>query len=109
MRKNSFIALMIGGLMVVGVGTGAQAGAAAQDQVAPNVAEALGKVDAEFTRHTREHRMMEIQRNMGRQQHGRGNSYGRGYGHRGYGGPPPGYGHRGYGNRGYGPRPYSRF
>ena len=57
-------------------------------------AEALDRLPAEYTRHTREHRMWEIQRNMERQQrHGydrRGRGYDRGYGYgRRYGGPPP--------------------
>lgn len=56
--------------------------------------EMLDRLPAEFTRHTREHRHWEIQRNMERQhrrdyyRHGRG--YDRGYGyHRRHGGPPP--------------------
>ena len=56
-------------------------------------AAALDKVEASYARHTREHRMWEIQRNLERQ-----NRYGRphrGYDDRGYGyrrhhgGPPP--------------------
>ncbi|CAM5197972.1 putative protein OS=Bosea thiooxidans OX=53254 GN=SAMN05660750_00925 PE=4 SV=1 [Bosea thiooxidans] len=61
-------------------------------------AEALDRLPAEYTRHTREHRMWEIQRNVERQQrrdhyrYGRGydRRYDRGYGYgRRHGGPPP--------------------
>lgn len=92
MRKNSFIALMIGGLMAAGAGTTVAAVAGTQDRLAPTMAKALDKAEVEFTRHTREHRMWEIQRNMDRQQ--RGHRYGHGYS-RGRGwGPPPGHGYR---------------
>lgn len=77
---------------------------------------ALDKTEAAYARHTREHRMWEIQRNMEMQsRYGRG-YYGRGYPHRGYmyeygygrryGGPPPwapAYGRR------YHDRHYDRF
>ena len=52
----------------------------------------LDKVEATYVRHTREHRMWEIQRNMERQQrYGyRDRGYDRGYGYRRHhGGPPP--------------------
>ncbi|HEV7325690.1 MAG TPA: hypothetical protein VGN91_11515 [Bosea sp. (in: a-proteobacteria)] len=54
-------------------------------------AAALDKVEATYVRHTREHRMWEIQRNLERQQryerrHRYRDDYG--YGHR-RGGPPP--------------------
>lgn len=64
--------------------------------------EALDRLPAEYTRHTREHRMWEIQRNMERQhrrdyyRHGRGYDRGYGYGRR-HGGPPrwaPAHGYR---------------
>ncbi|MGO4173025.1 hypothetical protein [Bosea sp. TAF32] len=57
-------------------------------------AEALNRLPAEYTRHTREHREWEIQRNMERHhrrdsyRHGRGYDRGHHYGRR-YGGPPP--------------------
>ncbi|MFN3672327.1 MAG: hypothetical protein ACK4VM_10505 [Bosea sp. (in: a-proteobacteria)] len=54
-------------------------------------AAALDQVEASYSRHTREHRMWEIQRNTEMQ--GR-----RGYRERGYG----------YGRRGYGPPPHAR-
>jgi Ni/Co efflux regulator RcnB len=60
---------------------------------------ALDQVEASFTRHTREHRMWEIQRNTERQQRygRRGGGYDRGYGYRrGYGPPPHA---RAYGRR----------
>jgi len=62
-------------------------------------AAALDQVEASFTRHTREHRMWEIQRNTEMQQRygGRGYGYDRGYGYgRGYGPPPHA---RAYGRR----------
>lgn len=73
-------------------------------------AAALDTVEASFVRHTREHRMMEIERNMDRQQrrdyrhgYGRGPGYGH---HRGYDRGPryrgPGYG------RPHGPPPHAR-
>lgn len=57
-------------------------------------AETLDRLPVEYARHTREHRMWEIQRNMERQQrHGYnrgGRGYDRGYGYgRRHGGPPP--------------------
>jgi len=101
MLNRTFIAAVIGGL----AWSGAVAAAPARDAAPPSEAEiarALDGLDATFARHTREHRMWEIQRNLERQNrygrggygrgygYGRGDGYGRGYG-RGYGyGPPPG-------------------
>lgn len=101
--KRTFVAIVMGGLAIAGAGIATNAQAASQDDVAPAVARALDKLDTEFARHTRAHRMAEIQWNLDRQ---------RRYGRRGYG-PPPGYGYRrgygppaGYGyRRGYGPPP----
>lgn len=89
--KRAFIAIVVGGLASAGAGIATNAQAASQGDVAPAVARALDQIGAEFTRHTREHRMAEIQWNLERQQR---------YGRRGYG-PPAGYGNR----RGYGPAP----
>lgn len=54
--------------------------------------EALDALPVEYTRHNREHRMAEIQWNLGGQRYYRrdryGDGYGSGYGRR-YGGPPP--------------------
>ncbi len=55
--------------------------------------EALDRLPAEYTRHTREHRMMEIRRNTHRQ---------RVYRHRGYGHGRPHYGRPVYGRPAYG-------
>lgn len=57
-------------------------------------ADALDRLPAEYTRHNREHRMWEIERNMERQdrygRHRYGRDYDRGYGYgRRHGGPPP--------------------
>jgi hypothetical protein len=117
MRKRTFIAVVIAGLASSGAAwaspaheTGGAGDAA--------IARALDGLDVAFARHTREHRMWEIQRNLEWQNRGRGYGYGRGYNRdygygrgRGYG-PPPGYGYRrgyGYGGRGYvgGGSPYS--
>lgn len=94
MRNRIIIGLFAGGLAVAGsLGLSAGAQAASQD-VDPAIAAALDTAGVAFTRHNREHRMWEIQRNMERQQRGRG-GYGPGYGpRRGYGGRP-GYGYRG--------------
>ncbi|WID96752.1 hypothetical protein QO058_00170 [Bosea vestrisii] len=103
MRKRTFIAALIGGLTL-----SAPAWASPARESAPAgeaaIARALDGLDVAFTRHTREHRMMEIQRNMERQNRGRGyggRGYDRGYGGRGY---DRGYDRgRGYGDRrGYG-------
>ncbi|CAN7231743.1 hypothetical protein LJR090_001002 [Bosea sp. LjRoot90] len=108
MRKRTFIAALIGGLAL-----SAPAWASPARETAPAgeaaIARALDGLDVAFARHTREHRMMEIQRNLDRQNRGRGyggrgydrgDGYGRG---RGYG-PSPGYDNRrGYGG-GYGGR-----
>lgn len=100
MRKRTFIAALIGGMAL-----SASAWASPARDSAPSgeaeIARALDGLDVAFTRHTREHRMMEIQRNMERQNRGRGYG-GRGYGYgRGYG-RGDGYG-RGNGyQRGYG-------
>jgi hypothetical protein len=53
-------------------------------------ASGLDKLEATYVRHTREHRMWEIQRNLERQERygRRGNGYGYGHGRR-YDGPPP--------------------
>lgn len=115
MRKRTFIAALIGGLAL-----SAPAWASPARETGPvdeaAIARALDGLDVAFTRHTREHRMWEIQRNLERQNRGRGYGYGRGY-DRGYGygrgrdyGPPPGRGYGGgYGGRGYirGGDPYS--
>lgn len=90
-------------------------GAAATPSVASEVfkgSAALDKVEATYARHTREHRMWEIQRNMEMQERygrrgyrHRGYDDGYGYGRR-YGGPPPwapAYGRR------YEERYYERF
>lgn len=106
MNGRLLIASLIAGLTVAG--TGLSSGAlAAQAQSAPVRVEALDRIPVEFTRHNREHRMWEIQRNMERQQRAGRRDYGyghrRGYGYdRGYGyGRGPGYGGRGY-DRGLG-------
>ena len=90
MIKRTFIALALGGLVAAGASMMPQA-AVAQNDLAPALEGALDRVDAEYTRHNREHRMAEIQWNVDRQRY---------YGRRGYG-PPRGYGY-GYGH-GYGP------
>lgn len=94
MRKNSFVALAIGGLIAAGAGTMVSAASATEARLAPTMAKALDTAEVEFTRHTREHRMWEIQRNMerGSRGHRYGHGYSRGY-HRGWG-PPPGHGYR---------------
>lgn len=83
--------LMAAGLALAAFAT---APASAAPQTVPQ-AEALDRLPAEYTRHTREHREWEIQRNMERQHrrdsyrhHGRGYDRGYGYGRR-HGGPPP--------------------
>lgn len=86
---------MRGILMAAGLALAAIAAtpAAAAPVTLPQ-AETLDRLPAEYTRHTREHRHWEIQRNMERQQrhgyyrHGRGDDRGYGYGRR-HGGPPP--------------------
>jgi hypothetical protein len=112
MRKRTFIAAMIGGLACAGAVWASPAHASGLSGEAA-LARALDGLDATFTRHTREHRMWEIQRNLERQNRGRGYGYGRGY-DRGYGrGYDRGYGYGrgydrgdGYGRgRGYGPPP----
>ena len=71
--------------------------AAPANAAAPRIipeAQTLDRLPVEYARHTREHRMWEIQRNMERQQrrdhyrHGRGYDRRPGYGPR-HGGPPP--------------------
>lgn len=112
MRKRTFIAMVIGGLACAEAAWASPAHEAGPASEAA-IARALDGLDLTFVRHTREHRMWEIQRNLERQNRGRGYGYGRGY-DRGYGdgygrgrgyGPPPGYGYRrgydGYGGRGY--------
>ncbi|MCV9935309.1 hypothetical protein OIU35_02930 [Boseaceae bacterium BT-24-1] len=113
MRKPTLIAIVIGGLAWSGAAWASpihEAGPAGEAEIA----RALDGLDVAFTRHTREHRMMEIQRNLDRQNRGRGYGYGgRGY-DRGYGygrgrGYDRGYGYgRGRGNDGYGGRGYIR-
>jgi hypothetical protein len=101
MRKRTFIAAMVGALACAGATWTAPAHANALGGEAA-LARALDGLDATFARHTREHRMWEIQRNLERQNRGRGYGYGRGYG-RGYD-----RGYRGYGygrGRDYGPPP----
>lgn len=86
---------MRGILMAAGLALAAIAAtpAAAAPVTIPQ-ADALDRLPAEYTRHNREHRHWEIQRNMERQQrhgydrHGRGYDRGYGYGRR-HGGPPP--------------------
>ena len=94
MRKRIITGLLAGGLAlagIIGLSGGAQA---ASGNLDPDVAAALDTAGVAFTRHNREHRMWEIQRNMNRQQYGR-RGYAPGYGHRrGYVGRP-GYGYRG--------------
>lgn len=102
MRKRTFIAAMIGGLACAGAAWASPAHANALGGEAA-LARALDGLDVTFTRHTREHRMWEIQRNLERQNRGRGYGYGRGYD----GGYGRGY-DRGYGygrGRDYGPPP----
>lgn len=90
--------LMAAGLALAAI---AATPAGAAPQTAPQAA-ALDKLPAEYTRHTREHRHWEIQRNMERQhrrdyyRHGRGYDRGYGYGYRHRGPPPhaPAYGYR---------------
>jgi hypothetical protein len=102
MRRH-LIALAAAAVMATGAGIASvgEAGAETLDRAA---SQALGAAEAEFMRHTREHRMWEIQRNLERQQRGGGG----GYRDRGYDRPrdydrPRGYGRRddGYGRRGY--------
>jgi len=50
---------------------------------------ALDKTEATYVRHTREHRMWEIQRNMEWQDRRRHYDRGYGYGYRRHHGPPP--------------------
>jgi hypothetical protein len=107
MRKRTFIAALIGGLAL---SVPAWASPARESGPASEaaIARALDGLDVAFTRHTREHRMWEIQRNLERQNRGRGYGgrgydrdygYGRGRGYdRGYGN---GRGYDGYGGRGY--------
>ncbi|WP_332685179.1 hypothetical protein [Bosea sp. (in: a-proteobacteria)] len=101
MNGRLLIAGLLAGLTVTGAGLSSGA-LAAEKQSAPIRIEALDKIPVEFTRHNREHRMWEIQRNMERQQRARGRdrSYGhrRGYDYRRGYDRGPGYGHR----RGYG-------
>ena len=54
--------------------------AAETRMIDPVQAEALDKLDVEFMRHNREHRMAEIQFNLQRQQRNRGRGDGYGYG-----------------------------
>lgn len=103
MRHRIIIGLVAGGLALAGtLGLTGTAQAAGQT-VDPAIANGLDRAELEFTRHNREHRMWEIQRNMERQQRAaRRNHYGppRGhYGRPGYGYGRPGYG---YGRGGYG-------
>ncbi len=109
MRKRTFVAALIGSLALSAPSWASPARESAPaGEVA--IARALDGLDVAFTRHTREHRMMEIQRNLDRQNRGRGYGYGRGYGDgygygRGYG-RGNGYRGDGYGRgRGYGPPP----
>lgn len=115
MLKHTIVAALFSALSIAGANAASRDNAPDQS-MKPALAQALDQVGAEFTRHNREHRMMEIQRNMDRQQRG-GRGYGRGYGPRPGYGPAPGYGaRRGYYNgdagipatagppRGYAPR-----
>jgi len=101
MRKRTFIAALIGGLALSAPSWASPARKSAPTGEAA-IARALDGLDVAFTRHTREHRMMEIQRNLDRQNRGRGHGYGRGYGGRGY---DRGYGYGRGGGRGYGLAP----
>jgi hypothetical protein len=103
MRNNrTFILSLLGGLAVIGVGLASPANAA-EPGGEEKLARALAGLDVAYARHTREHRMAEIQWNLERQNRMRRYQrddyrYGRG---RGYG-PPPGYGYRrGYGGGAY--------
>jgi hypothetical protein len=111
MRNRIIIGLVAGGLALAGsLGMTGGAQAASQD-VDMALSTQLDRAELQFTRHNREHRMWEIQRNMERQQRAqrrqnygppRGN-YGRpGYGRPGYGRPVhPGYGTPGWAGRRY--------
>ncbi len=94
---------MRGILMAAGLALAAIAAtpAAAAPVTIPQ-AEALDRLPAEYTRHTREHRHWEIQRNLEREQrHRRGYDRGYGYGRR-HGGPPPWAPAHGYRRNHYG-------
>jgi hypothetical protein len=94
MPNNIVRAFLAGSLFLGGFGA-SQASEAVQNPQGEIRAEVLDGVDVHYARHTREHRMWEINRRMQMQQ-----------GRRGYG-PPPGRGYRrdGWrGGRGYGPR-----
>ena len=90
--KPTLIAAMVGGMTVAGFGL-VPAAQASFDAVPALTADALDRLPVALSRHTREHRMQEIEYNLERQDR----RVRRGYG------PPPGYGERrGYGDdRGY--------
>jgi len=92
--RRTVMAGLLGALALAALAAAPPAQAA--EALDPVRAEQLDGVAADYARHTREHRIWEIQRNVDRQRRG-GYGYGRGYG-RGYG-PPPGYYDRGYGYR----------
>lgn len=94
-------------LIAAVIALGAAGSPALAGETFPGAA-ALDKVEAGYVRHTREHRMMEIQRNVDRQQrrdyrHGYGRGHDRGL-HRGY---DRGRGHA-YGRPHGGPPPHAR-
>lgn len=94
-------------LIAAVIALGAVSAPAMASETFPGAA-ALDRTEASFVRHTREHRMMEIQRNVERQQrrdYRRGYHRGRDHGlHRGY---YRGRGHA-YGRHHYGPPPHAR-
>lgn len=116
MLKRGFLAIAIAGMTLAGAGM-AHSTEVRNGDLPPAIAKTLDTVGAEFARHTREHRLMEVERNMDRQQYrdrryGRGRGYDRGYdrGGRDYGyrrgyGAPRGYG---YGGRMYNGQPVLR-
>jgi hypothetical protein len=97
MRNRIIIGLVAGGLALAGsLGMTGGAQAASQD-VDVALSNGLDRAELQFTRHNREHRMWEIQRNMERQQRAaRRHHYG----------PPRGYARPGYGYGRPAPRGY---
>ncbi len=92
-------------LIAAAIALGAAATPAAASEAFTG-ASALDTVEATYARHTREHRMWEIQRNSERGYGNRGRGYDRGYGYgRGYGPPPHA---RAYGRR-YQEQYYDRY
>lgn len=87
MWKRFLMTALVGGV-VTAFGWSGDAQASPLDQTGAIRAEVLDGVSVDYARHTREHRMWEIQRRMRMQQRGRGY------------GPPPGRGYRREGFRG---------